>query len=165
MLETLLAAGIFLNRLLPDIWSAAQSGQNIKLRYPNSVRPWQHVLDCVAGYIKLAEYLLIKKPVEPSEWNFGPGPESFLENSQIAMDAFRYLDLKLGWIQDGEPDWNEAHLLALNSTKARDLLEWTNKLPYPACLEWTLDWQMAATSLPDLKQLCVEQIEKYLSIA
>jgi CDP-glucose 4,6-dehydratase len=149
------------DRLLPDLLNAVSQGHVIELRNPDAVRPWQHVLDCVYGY-----YLLIQKLLRGEglgEWNFGPGPESFISVSNVVREAQIHLDLPEKWIQVEAP-LHEAQLLALNSNKAVSELAWSNKLPFPLSLHWTIDWSSATKDRTTPLEMTNSQVESYLNM-
>lgn len=149
------------DRLLPDLLNAVSQGNVIELRNPDAVRPWQHVLDCVYGY-----YLLIQKLLQGEglgEWNFGPGPESFISVSNVVREAQSHLGLPEKWIQVQAP-LHEAQLLALNSNKAASELAWSNKLPFPLSLHWTIDWSSATKEGTTPLEMTNSQVESYLNM-
>lgn len=148
-------------RLLPDLLNAISSGTELELRNPDAVRPWQHVLDCVYGYYLLVQELLVGKGL--GEWNFGPGPESFVSVSKVVTDAQIYLGLEAGW-KRVDATRHEAQLLALDSSKAMSELNWVNQLPYPLCLNWTIDWEQQRRGSQASFQITQAQIEKYLKL-
>lgn len=148
-------------RLLPDLLNAISSGTEIELRHPDAVRPWQHVLDCVYGYYLLVQELLNGNGL--GEWNFGPGPESFVSVSKVVTDAQIYSGLEVGWKGVDAPR-HEAQLLALDSTKAMSQLNWVNQLPYPQCLEWTIDWSQSAKDPAASLGITKSQVQTYLEL-
>lgn len=148
-------------RLLPDLLSAISSGTQIELRNPDAVRPWQHVLDCVYGYYLLVQELLAGKGL--GEWNFGPGPESFVSVSKVVTDAQIYAGLAASWARVDAPR-HEAQLLSLDSTKAISKLNWVNQLPYPLCLEWTIEWSKSTGELSAALSVTQTQVETYLDL-
>ncbi|MEO5921594.1 MAG: CDP-glucose 4,6-dehydratase [Pseudolysinimonas sp.] len=132
------------NRLLPDLLRSFAAGTPARIRYPDSVRPWQHVLDCLNGYLTLADALLAGRG--QGEWNFGPGTESFVPVSRMADLAVDVWGDGASWVLDGGTHPHEAGLLALDSSKAHRELGWSNRLPFPSSLEWTVEWQKAVGS-------------------
>ncbi len=148
-------------RLLPDILSSITSGTAIQLRNPEAVRPWQHVLDCVYGYYLLVQALLAGKGL--GEWNFGPGPESFVSVSTVVTDAQTYYGLEPEWKRVGAPR-HEAELLALDSNKAMLELQWVNHLRYPTCLQWTIDWSKATAQTASSFEVTKSQVKTYLGL-
>lgn len=129
------------DRLLPDLLSAYADGRAPVLRYPNAVRPWQHVLDCLDGYLVLAEALLAGGGT--GEWNFGPGRDSFVEVGDVATLAAELWGGGAAWELDGGAHPHEAGLLALDATKALTELDWRNRLGFRDAVAWTVEWEQA----------------------
>jgi CDP-glucose 4,6-dehydratase len=126
------------DRLIPDLVRSYCSGQIPQLRAPDSVRPWQHVLDCLNGYLLLVDKILETKV--DGAWNFGPTDlqtKSVADVAEIAGDAWG-VDTK--WQQDFSPHPHEASQLLLNSDKARRELGWSDKLNFEESIRWTIDW-------------------------
>jgi CDP-glucose 4,6-dehydratase len=128
------------NRLIPDVIAACEANESVVLRYPNAVRPWQHVLDCLNGYLCLVENLLAGQGL--GAWNFGPGSESFVTVGKVVDQTQEYLGASPTWIH-APSDLHEASLLALDSSKAQAELKWANVLKYPESIKWTTDWYKA----------------------
>lgn len=127
------------DRLLPDLLAAFRSGEPALLRYPDAVRPWQHVLDCLRGYLDLADALL--EGGGGGAWNFGPGDESFVPVGRLADLAADLWGGGAGWEGDTGEHAHEAGLLALDATHAELDLGWHNRLPFPMSLAWTVEWE------------------------
>jgi CDP-glucose 4,6-dehydratase len=127
------------DRLLPDLLRSFAAGTATPLRYPTAVRPWQHVLDCLNGYLMIVDALLAG--TGEGQWNIGPGSESFVPVGTVADLAAALWGNGAAWRNDGDEHPHEANLLALDATKANTQLGWRNKLPFPGSLEWTVDWQ------------------------
>jgi CDP-glucose 4,6-dehydratase len=148
------------DRLVPDAVRAFASGQPLTLRFPDSVRPWQHVLDCLNGYLCLVDNLLIGKGT--GEWNFGPGEESFVAVREFADIATQLWSSETQVSITSEQEPHEAGLLALDSSKARTHLGWNNKLKFPDSLEWTLSLEkQRRDDSADVLDLCKKQIEAF----
>ena len=148
------------DRLFPDLLNGYLSGQAPVLRYPGAVRPWQHVLDCLNGYIKLSEALLNGNG--KGEWNFGPETSSFVNVGDVAT----YVQEIIGegapnWTTTGEPLPHEANLLALDARKAELELNWHNKLTFKESLKWTVDWQIAVNGGESALDVCKKQMESF----
>lgn len=126
------------DRLLPDLIHAYAAGIAPVLRYPAAVRPWQHVLDCVNGYVVLAEALLDGRGA--GEWNFGPGRESFVDVGTIATLVGELWGSDQSWTHDAGQHLQEANLLALDAAKAESQLDWHNKLSFRDSVDWTVQW-------------------------
>lgn len=127
------------DRLLPDLLRSFASTGLASIRFPDAVRPWQHVLDCLTGYLDLTEALL--HGAGHGEWNFGPGPDSFVTVGKVADKATEFYGESARWGQDGSEQPHEAQLLALDASRAQSELGWRNKLPFADSVRWTVDWQ------------------------
>jgi CDP-glucose 4,6-dehydratase len=150
------------DRLIPDAVRAFSSGKPLHIRYPNAVRPWQHVLDCVNGYLALVDSLLDGKG--QGEWNFGPGPESFVTVGAISTMAAKLWGDCAEVVSDEGNNLHEANLLALNSQKAITKLGWTNKILYPDSLHWVIDWNKEFYKTQNSFEATTSQIEKFFGL-
>jgi CDP-glucose 4,6-dehydratase len=126
------------DRLIPDLISSYSSGLTPKLRAPNSVRPWQHVLDCLNGYLTLVDALI--KNNADGAWNFGPDENQLKTVADVANIAGAVWGAERSWESDLGNHPDEASMLILNSNKARTELEWTAKLSFEESVKWTIDW-------------------------
>ncbi|MCV7347656.1 CDP-glucose 4,6-dehydratase [Mycolicibacterium rhodesiae] len=150
------------DRLLPDLMAAYASGQAPLLRFPSAVRPWQHALDCVNGYLMLADALLAGKGL--GEWNFGPGRESFVEVGEVATLAAEMWGGGAHWDDQPGEHPHEASLLALDAGKARRELGWHDRLQFRDALAWTVDWYRRVHDGADPLELTREQIAAFESL-
>lgn len=147
------------DRLLPDLLDSYASGVSPVLRYPEAVRPWQHVLDCLNGYLALTDALLDGRGF--GQWNFGPGPESFVEVGAVADLAARLWGDGAHWsLAQGEQP-HEASLLALDASKAQSELGWHNRLSFEESVEWTVEWSKAVRTGGDPRGITVQQIASF----
>jgi len=151
------------NRLVPDIVTALKAGEKIRIRNPESVRPWQHVLDPLMGYIAVAERILRK--IELSDaYNFGPDESSRLTVADIANIALsQWPSESKGWEYSGSDGAKhvETDLLWLNSDRARKDLVWENHLNGIESVRWTLDWALQEP-LIGANAITENQIHNYL---
>ncbi len=149
------------DRLLPDLIRSYQRGERPTLRYPGSVRPWQHVLDCLHGYLTLVEALLGGRGL--GAWNFGPEYDSFVTVGQVAdvVAASFGVDAGFSLIED-QP--HEAGLLALDSRKAQVELGWRNRLDFARAIEWTLAWERGVRSA-DAGLITRRQLSEFEALA
>lgn len=150
------------DRLLPDLINAYAAGGSPVLRYPSAVRPWQHVLDCVNGYLVLVDALLDGRGT--GEWNFGPGRESFVDVGTIATMVGTLWGSSAKWtVADGEHP-REANLLALDASKAESVLGWHNRLTFAESVEWTVQWAnetLAGTSAYEATAAQISAFEEH----
>lgn len=126
------------DRLIPDLINSYTSGLTPKLRAPMSVRPWQHVLDCLNGYLILVDAIIQKK--QDGAWNFGPDENQCKTVADVATIAGLTWGVQKSWQNDEGKHPREASMLALNSNKARAELGWRNKLGFSESVEWTINW-------------------------
>ena len=149
------------DRLLPDLIGSYQRGERPQLRYPGAVRPWQHVLDCLNGYLTLVDALLEGR--EFGEWNFGPEFDSFVSVGQVADLVATSFGAPTGFsLAERQP--HEAGLLALDSRKAQAELGWRNKLGFERALEWTIEWEKAIAADVDPRRASLEQVRRFAAI-
>jgi CDP-glucose 4,6-dehydratase len=150
------------DRLIPDLARAFAAGSPAKVRYPNSIRPWQHVADCLAGYIALSDAMVSDGVA--GEWNFGPNFETDMKVSRVADLAAKSWGDSAAWKLDEDPQLHEAGYLLLDSSKSREQLCWRDKLDFEATINWTLDFYKAATLGRSSRELLEEQVEAFLSL-
>jgi CDP-glucose 4,6-dehydratase len=127
------------NRLIPDLVRAITVGSSLEIRYPNARRPWQHVLDCLHGYLLLGAGLLAGRSELADAWNFGPDPSSSTTVAEI-LDKAKNLWPDLRWHAAGESQPHEAGMLSIDSTKAHDILGWWSVWNLDVALKRTIDW-------------------------
>jgi CDP-glucose 4,6-dehydratase len=153
------------DRLIPDIVRGVVANQPIVIRRPDSVRPWQHVLEPVHGYLLLAQRLWDDRAyAEP--WNFGPREEDAIPVGEIAkhmVSAWGKGELRI----QPDPDApHEAHFLRLNTTKARTRLQWQSVLSLDQAVSWTADWYRKFADDPaSASTITAEQIRRYAEAA
>lgn len=128
------------DRLVPDLVRAFTAHRTGLVRYPNAVRPWQHVLEAIHGYLVLAESLWPEHSKTIGAWNFGPPPRLSKTVAALA-DAFgRAWGGNEKWKRDKRSHPEEASLLTLNSRRAEQRLGWSCKLSFRDTVNWTADW-------------------------
>jgi CDP-glucose 4,6-dehydratase len=149
------------DRLVPDAVRAFAGGQPLMIRNPLSVRPWQHVLDPLLGYLMLAEQLY-QDPRFATGWNFGPPTDESASVETVVDELVRRWGGSATWRQDPADHPHEAATLKLDSTKARLELGWRPRLSLPDALEITANWYKAYSSGEDLMALTTVQISRYL---
>jgi CDP-glucose 4,6-dehydratase len=144
-------------RLIPDIIAARTAKRELVLRNPQAIRPWQHVLDPIYGYLLLAKGLYEGNTALMGAFNFSPGSKSSITVEQMAQKAGVKYRVQL------DEDKHEAQMLRLDSSKARRLLGWKDCLDPHAALDWTLDWYQQQASGQDMKTYTRRQMEQYLA--
>jgi len=141
------------NRLLPDLIKSFHQNIDGKIRNPKSIRPWQHVLDPLNGYLKLGIKLMLKKDLSNS-YNFGPGKSSKLTVKQIAEFAAGFWGDRAKIVVDsGEKFPPESKLLWLNSKLAKRDLGWSNSLDAKEAVRWVMEWEKLSISQSHLQAL------------
>ena len=151
------------DRLTADIVRAARGQEPVVLRHPEATRPWQHVLDCVAGYLVYAE-ALATNPATPRTLNFGPragGPEVTVgELATLAVEALG----APAWRHEPDPQSVEARSLAIDAGLARRVLGFESRLDAPAAVAWTMDWYRRQGEGEAALALCAAEIARYESL-
>ena len=147
------------DRLVPDLARAVAGGQSLQVRSPRSVRPWQHVLDSLSGYLCVGESLLAGNRAHAEAWNFGPSQHDAQSVADV-LEALRQHWPAAQWhAQQEAAGPHEAGLLTLDSTKAGKLLGWRPTLAIDAALRMTAQWYQQYFA--NGKLLSAEQIAAY----
>jgi CDP-glucose 4,6-dehydratase len=152
------------DRLIPDIMNAIMENRPVIIRNPDAIRPWQHVLEPLNGYLCLAEQLWTRGPRFAQAWNFGPNSEETKNVSWIV----EYLTSSWGegacWELDSAQHPHEDTYLKLDCSKARSLLGWAPKLHLSTTLEWIVEWYRGYQQDRDMRSLTEEQITRFENI-
>jgi CDP-glucose 4,6-dehydratase len=150
------------DRIIPDCIRALEANKIIEIRSPKAIRPWQHVLEPLSGYMLLAKKMW-EEPTKYSEgWNFGPKAESIATVWDVASKVIdNYGKGKLNDLSDPNA-LHEANLLMLDINKAKFNLAWEPRMEINQCISLTVDWYKQYNDT-DVYQLCIKQIHKYLS--
>ena len=149
------------DRIVPDALRAIDSSEMLVLRSPGAIRPWQHVLEPLAGYLALAQRLVCDGHPFAEAWNFGPHETDARSVSWI-VEYLAKLDGSLRWTLSGSEKFHEAGLLKLDSSRARTLLSWEPRWSLSKALEATLEWHREWRAGTDMSAVCREQIATYL---
>ena len=151
-----------LDRLIPDYIRAKYSSSKLSIRNPNAIRPWQHVLEPVVGYLILCQSVY-KDPSRYSEaWNFGPNERDVISVSELLTILQNHSESKVD-IQYGQDlVKHEAILLKLNSTKAKEKLGWHLRWTAEDAINKTIDWYNAFYQGEDIYNFSLEQINSYI---
>ena len=151
------------DRIVPDAMRAFSRGEPLIVRNPAAIRPWQHVLEPLSGYLRLAETLLAGDPL-PDEraFNFGPHAEDSLVVSAISDALAARWGAGAAWRQDAASHPHEARLLELDSALARTRLGWAPRWRLTDTLDRTVDWYKAFYGGTDMQAFTFAQIDGYL---
>ena len=148
-------------RVVRDIVEAFETGQPVALRYPQAVRPWQHVLDPLAGYLLLAQAMATDPESAPTALNFGPDAESFRSVSDLVQTFTSRWGGRPGWRHDAAEHRHEASFLTLDAARAHSLLGWRPLLSFDESVAWTADWYRAFWNGDDTGAVTCRQIDLF----
>jgi CDP-glucose 4,6-dehydratase len=151
-------------QLIPDTVLALSHHRPVMLRHPEATRPWQHVLDCLSGYLTLAEALHGNSSHYATEWNFGPSAEHSQPVSRVVEIFAAHWGLENPWRRDHGSRPHEELNLSLDSQKANHELRWACLLALDPALEWTASWYRRHAEGASGRGLCEEQIERYMKL-
>jgi CDP-glucose 4,6-dehydratase len=147
-------------RLVPDLMRSALASTPLRVRNPNSVRPWQHVLNPLSGYLRLAEALW-EQPQLAGGWNFGPADDDVRPVRWIVERVRDRWPGGLQWEHDAGPHPHEAHYLKLDSSRARIHLGWQPTIDLAGALERIVDWYSELVGGGDMAAITRDQIEDF----
>lgn len=150
------------DRLLPDFLRALDAGETLHIRSPHAVRPWQHVLEPLAGYLLLGEKLVATGATYAEAWNFGPDEADTKPVSWI-LERFCTQMPHASWVCENTPQFHEAGTLKLDSSKAKTRLNWYPRWPLETALDKTLEWHLAWKNGANMYQVTRQQLEAYLT--
>jgi CDP-glucose 4,6-dehydratase len=149
------------DRLVPDVLAAFSRGEPVALRHPHAVRPWQHVLEPLRGYLTLSERLLGAESEAAQAWNFGPRDDDARSVGEVVAElARRWGDDARTDVQAGDHP-HEATWLKLDTSLARQRLSWRPRLDLGGALQLTVDWHRGWLAGADPRTLTLEQIASY----
>ena len=149
------------DRLIPDIVSAIQAGRVVRIRYPDAIRPWQHVLEPLSGYLMLAEKLCGDEGRLYAEaWNFGPVDDDAQPVRWIVEQMLERWGSG-NWTVDAQPQPHEATYLKLDCSKARTRLAWRPRWSLADALGAIVDWQRAQLRGDDMRAVTLSQIARF----
>lgn len=152
------------DRIVPDCVRAFQAKVPLVLRYPDATRPWQHVLDCLAGYLLYAEALASQKHV-PHALNFGPDPSMPISVRQVAEAVFAEFGHSQGWHHERPAHQIEAQSLAINPQRAREELGWQDRLPGQSAIHQTADWYGRWHRGENVRAITMAEIRHFIGTA
>jgi CDP-glucose 4,6-dehydratase len=147
------------DRIIPDCVRATQKGESIKVRNPNSIRPYQHVLECLFGYLNLAEKQWFDKSL-CGAYNFGPDDESCVSTGTL-VELFCQSWQGATWMVQGDGGPHEANFLKLDCSKAKANLNWKPKLHIKEAIEMVVAWYERVNLNSPVQEVLNAQIKKY----
>lgn len=152
------------HQLVPAVVAAFSRGEPVRLRHPEAIRPWQHVLDCLWGYLAVAEGLARSPDRCGGEWNFGPSSDDIYTVAQVADTLARHWRVSPSWSRDPGEHPPEALELRLDASKARRVLGWQPRLSTATALEWVAEWYVRTQRGDAPREVCEKQIESFLRL-
>jgi CDP-glucose 4,6-dehydratase len=153
------------DRLVPDIIRALLAGEAVQIRNPASVRPWQHVLEALGGYLVIAERLLAGERKIASAYNFGPAEDDTKPVGWIVDRMLAAWKGSAGWVQSQGEQPHEATQLRLDCSKARAELAWEPRLRLAEALEKVVEWHRHVADGGNARDISLAQIEDYVARA
>jgi CDP-glucose 4,6-dehydratase len=151
------------DRLVPDILRALEKREPVLIRNPHAIRPWQHVLEPLSGYLLLAERLYLYGQLDAEGWNFGPRDEDARPVQCVVEHLCEHWGGGASWtLQHGDHPY-EASVLKLDISKARQRLDWTPQWSLEVALKQITDWHLAWLDGQDMRRVCLSQINLYES--
>lgn len=155
------------DRLIPDVLRAIECAQSVKIRNPQSIRPWQHVLEPLNGYLALAEKLYTEGQAFAEAFNFGPAEEDAKPVQWIVEHLTQSWGNGARWHLDSGTHPHEAHYLKLDCSKARVMLGWQPHWNLSQALQAIIVWHKAHSaqqSSTEMRSLCLQQIKEYSEV-
>jgi CDP-glucose 4,6-dehydratase len=152
------------DRLIPDVWRAAKRGEAVTLRHPDATRPWQHVLEPLAGYFLYLEAMARRRDV-PAALNFGPPAGAAATVASVAEAMAGALGAPTAWRRDEAPAPPEMKLLSLDPSRAMETLGWRPRLSSEEAVQWSARWYAEHDKGAQPLRLCQAQLEAYEALA
>ena len=150
-----------IDRLIPDFVRAIKNKSPLEIRYPNSLRPWQYVLEPLRGYLMLIEKQHENKSKFSEAWNFGPYEENTISVKKLIDNLNLLIKNKLKINYSTKIEYHEAGILKLDSSKASKLIKWDPLLNLDTSLKYTIEWYLAYLDNEDIELFTLYQIHKY----
>ncbi|WP_028402613.1 CDP-glucose 4,6-dehydratase [Ectobacillus panaciterrae] len=151
------------DRLVPDCIRSLLKGDEIKIRNPHAIRPWQHVLEALGGYIILAQHLYLQGAKYAEGWNFGPKTEDARSVEWIVANICKKWGAEASFKIISDQDKHEAQYLKLDCSKAHFRLGWQPKWELEQAIDKVIEWTRAYQASKDVKEVCLKQIAEYES--
>jgi CDP-glucose 4,6-dehydratase len=149
------------DRLIPDCVRSILKGEKVVIRSPQAIRPWQHVLEPLSGYLMLARKLYEDGPRYAEAWNFGPDDSDAKPVEWLVDSLCKKWSTGASYIIDKGKHPHEAHYLKLDCSKAKSELCWQPRWDLEKAIESIAEWTRAYKEGKDVKGVCLKQIEEY----
>ncbi len=150
-----------MDRLVPDMVRAFVAGEPVSIRRPNAIRPWQHVMEPIAGYLTIAQRLFTGDARFATAYNFGPSDDDARPVSWIVERLVQSWQGGASWRLDPDPGVHEAGYLKLDSSRARAELGWKPRMTLDVALNRVVSWYKAELEGEDMHRFTLEQIRQY----
>jgi CDP-glucose 4,6-dehydratase len=151
------------DRLIPDFFRAIMNGKKLKIRSPFAIRPWQHVLEPLSGYLTLCERLYNEGSAFAEGWNFGPDDSDAKNVEWITKKICEQWGNGVFYEIDEKPQPHEANYLKLDCSKAKNKLDWYPRWNIETTIRKIVDWNKLHLAGSDMRMVCINQIEDYFS--
>jgi len=151
------------NRIVPDFARAVMAGEPLRVRNPESTRPWQHLLEPLEGYLILAERLVTQPELAADAWNFGPSVDAVQPVRRLVDRLVGHWGGAASWVSEHIEQPHEATLLTLDSAKARHALGWGSRLGFEDGVKLTVDWYKSFVRGEDPEALTLGQVDAWLA--
>jgi len=152
-----------LDRLVPDMVRAIRAQEAVPIRSPHAIRPWQHVLDPLNGYLRLAEKLVKEGPAFAEPWNFGPADTDARPVQEVVQLLTQSWGDGARWELDAKPQPHEATFLKLDCSKAAQRLQWRAKWSLETAIDKIVQWHKAHDRGDDMGARCQQQIQDHMT--
>lgn len=149
------------DRLIPDIMRAITQGKPVNIRNPHAIRPWQHVLEPLSGYLLLAQNLYDEGAAFAEAWNFGPNDEDAKPVQWIVERLTKSWGEDASWVLDGGDHPHEAHYLKLDCSKVKARLHWQPRWHLEKTLAAIIDWHRAYRDGENMREMTLRQVDAY----
>jgi CDP-glucose 4,6-dehydratase len=149
------------DRLIPDCVRALLNGEKIKIRNPKAVRPWQHVLDPLNGYLILAQKLVAEGPYYSGAWNFAPDDSDAVPVESIVKRLYAQWGKRASYTISKGKQPHEAHYLRLDCSKAKAELGWRPRWKLDKTIDSIVEWTRAYQQGRDARKTCFKQLDEY----
>ncbi len=151
------------DRLIPDILKSFKKNESVIIRNPSAIRPWQHVLDCLSGYLILTEKLYFNNEKFSGAWNFGPNINDCKPVEWIVEKMISISGKNIDWVLDKKSNPHEANTLILDNNKSKKFLKWKPKWNIEESITKIIEWHKKNLNDENINEMCLSQINDYIN--